>query len=102
MKVCVQGLWHLGSVTAGSLAPVGHEVVGLDFDEKVIRGLRAGKPPIFEPGLGEMIGAGLVSGRLRFAASVEELPSDVELHWVAPFFEKATAVRYVAVGTPLN
>jgi UDPglucose 6-dehydrogenase len=83
MKVCVQGLWHLGSVTAGCLASVGHEVVGLDFDEEVIRGLRAGKSPIFEPGLEEMIGTGLDSGRLRFAASLEELPGDIELLWVA-------------------
>src|SRR3990172_8802362 len=79
MKVCVQGLWHLGSVTAGCLASVGHEVVGLDFDEEVIRGLRAGKPPILEPGLEDMIGAGLSFGRLRFAASIEELPSNIEL-----------------------
>ncbi len=83
MKVCVQGLWHLGSVTAGCLAAVGHEVVGLDFDERVIRVLRAGKPPIFEPGLEKMIGAGLDSGRLQFVARLEELPSDIELLWVA-------------------
>lgn len=83
MKVCVQGLWHLGSVTAGCLASVGHEVVGLDFDEHVIRVLRAGKPPVFEPGLEKMIRAGLDSGRLQFAASIEELPSDIELLWVA-------------------
>ena len=83
MKVCVQGLWHLGCVTAGCLAAVGHEVVGLDFDEHVIRVLRAGKPPIFEPGLEEMVGAGLNSGRLQFAASLDELPSDIELLWVA-------------------
>ena len=82
MKVCVQGLWHLGSVTAGCLASVGHEVIGLDFDERVIRGLRAGKPPIFERGLEEKIGAGLDSGRLRFIASLEELPGDIELLWV--------------------
>ena len=30
MKVCVQGLWHLGSVTSACLAAVGHDVVGLD------------------------------------------------------------------------
>lgn len=82
MKVCVQGLWHLGSVTAGCLASVGHAVVGLDFDKDVIRGLRVGKPPIFEPGLEEIIGAGLDSGRLRFAASLGELPSDIELLWI--------------------
>ena len=83
MKVCVQGLWHLGSVTAGCLASVGHDVVGFDFDEEIIRGLRMGKPPIFEPGLEEMIRANLDSGRLRFVTRLEELPSDIELLWVA-------------------
>ena len=83
MKVCVQGLWHLGSVTAGCLATLGHKVVGLDFDEYVIRGLRASKPAIFEPGLKEMIATGLDSGRLQFIASLEELPSDIEVLWVA-------------------
>ena len=83
MKVCVQGLWHLGSVTAACLASVGHEVVGLDFDKRVIQGLRTCKPPIFEPGLEEMVEAGLDSGRLQFSASLEELPSDIELLWVA-------------------
>lgn len=82
MKVCVQGLWHLGSVTAGCLASLAHEVVGLDFNGGVIRELRRGKPPIFEPGLEEMIGAGLGSGRLRFAATLDELPNDIELLWV--------------------
>jgi UDPglucose 6-dehydrogenase len=83
MKIWVQGLWHLGSVTAGCLASVGHEVVGFDFNVTVIQGLRAGKPPIFEPGLEEMIRAGLDSGRLRFVESPAELPDDIELLWVA-------------------
>lgn len=82
MRVCVQGLWHLGSVTAGCLASVGHDVVGLEFDENVIRGLRAGQPPVFEPGLQAVIAAGLNSGRLKFAASLDQLPSDIELLWV--------------------
>lgn len=82
MKVCVQGLWHLGSVTAASLASAGHEVIGLDFDEGVIQRLRVGKPPIFEPGLEDMIRANLDSGRLRFTASLKELPDDIELLWV--------------------
>ena len=83
MKVCVQGLWHLGSVTAGCLASVGHAVVGFDFDEDITRGLRAGQAPVFEPGLEDMIRSGLDSGHLRFTASLEELPSDIELLWVA-------------------
>ena len=83
MKVCVQGLWHLGSVTAGCLASVGHDVIGLDFDKVLIEELRAGKPPIFEPGLEEIIMAGLDSGRLQFTSNLEELPSDIEFLWVA-------------------
>lgn len=82
MKVCVQGLWHLGSVTAGCLASVGHEVVGFDFDDEVIRGLRRGNPPIYEPGLEKMIKDCLDSGRLRFMANPEALPRDIELFWV--------------------
>ncbi len=83
MKVCVQGLWHLGSVTSGCFASVGHEVVGLDFDGDLIREFQAGKPPIFEPGLEEMIGSGLASGKLKFISSVDNLPHDFEVLWVA-------------------
>lgn len=83
MKVCVQGLWHLGSVTTGCLSSVGHEVVGLDLNEEVVQGLQNGKPPIFEPGLEQMIAADLGAGRLRFTSSPDELPGDMELLWVA-------------------
>jgi UDPglucose 6-dehydrogenase len=83
MKICVQGLWHLGSVTAGCLASIGHHVIGLDFDVNVVSGLKKGKPPIFEPGLDELIGTGLESKRLKFISRAEEIPTDVELLWVA-------------------
>ena len=36
MKICVLGLWHLGTVTAACLAAGGHRVTGLDFDETLI------------------------------------------------------------------
>lgn len=55
--VCVQGLWHLGSVTAACLAAAGHQVIGLDFDEPTIAALRAGTPPVAEPGLAELLRA---------------------------------------------
>ena len=83
MKVCVQGLWHLGSVTAGCLASAGHEVIGLDFNEDITRGLQSGRPPIFEPGLEEIVRAGLDSGRLRFVTCIEDIPGDIELLWIA-------------------
>ena len=66
MKVCVSGLWHLGSVTAACLASAGHDVTGLDPDPNVIERLGRGTPPLFEPGLEDLVKSGLASGRLRF------------------------------------
>ena len=55
MNVVVQGLWHLGSVTAACLAAAGHRVIGLDADASTIAKLREGKAPISEPGLDELL-----------------------------------------------
>lgn len=51
MIVCVQGLWHLGTVTAACLAEAGHRVIGLDHVAATVAGLRAGTSPVAEPGL---------------------------------------------------
>ncbi len=51
MIVCVQGLWHLGSVTAACLAAAGYRVIGLDFDRTTVATLAGGTAPIAEPGL---------------------------------------------------
>lgn len=82
MKICVQGLWHLGSVTAACLASVGHDVVGLDGDSKNISKLNQGKAPLFEPGLNEMIHNEINQGHLRFSQSSREALADAELLWV--------------------
>ena len=66
MKICVQGTWHLGSVTAACLADKGHKVIGLDYDTNVINSLSKGKAPIYEPGLDDLIGKGLAEKRLSF------------------------------------
>ena len=46
----VQGLWHL-KLSVASLASVGHQIVGLDFCNDVVKELTAGTAPVFEPGL---------------------------------------------------
>jgi|HubBroStandDraft_2_1064218.scaffolds.fasta_scaffold00408_7 UDPglucose 6-dehydrogenase len=51
----VVGLWHLGSVTAGCLADAGNHVIAVDPDPAVIEGLLAGRAPVFEPGLDELL-----------------------------------------------
>ena len=82
MKIAVLGLWHLGCVTAACCAKF-REVVGLDFDPQTIENLRAGKPPIFEPGLNDLIRDGLASGRLSFESDPAVALKDAELLWVA-------------------
>jgi UDPglucose 6-dehydrogenase len=82
MRVCVFGLWHLGCVTAACLARGGHEVIGLDPDAASIERLQQGEPPIFEPGLMDLIAEGLTAGKLRFTRNVAGALPDVDLVWV--------------------
>jgi UDPglucose 6-dehydrogenase len=83
VKVCVQGLWHLGTVTAAALASVGHAVAGLDYSTEVIAKLKLGEPPLFEPGLKELIAEQMAAGRLRFEEDPQAAASDAEVLWVA-------------------
>jgi len=83
MKVCVAGLWHLGTVTAACLAGGGHDVTGLDFDEAAAGALQAGKPPIFEPGLEALLEAGAASRCLRFTADAAAAVGGADVVWVA-------------------
>lgn len=83
MTICVVGLWHLGTVTAACLASAGHDVVGLDFDPDTVTRLRGGRAPLFEPGLDDLLAAGLAAGRLRFTGEAAEAVRDAELVWVA-------------------
>lgn len=82
MKVVVYGLWHLGCVTAAGLAEAGHQVVGVDPDPRRVEGLQAGRPPLLEPGLPELLAAGQSGDRLSFAADAREALADAEVLWV--------------------
>lgn len=82
MKICVFGLWHLGCVTAACLADNGFEVTGLDFDKSVVDSLRLGHPPLFEPGLEEMVKKGLASGSLRFTSDISDALRGQDIVWV--------------------
>ena len=74
---CVFGLWHLGSVAAACLAESGLLVRGVDPDPAVVGELRAGRPPIFEPGLEALIAQQVVAGRLSFRARQSEVVDHV-------------------------
>src|SRR3954469_24145505 len=83
VKVCVYGLWHLGSVTAACLPRYGIDTVGLDEDLTTIANLSKAVPPLHEPGLPELVDEGLKSGKLRFTTDAKSAVSAADVVWVA-------------------
>ncbi|WP_436758460.1 UDP-glucose dehydrogenase family protein [Streptosporangium sp. V21-05] len=86
-RLTVIGTGYLGATHAVCMASLGYDVVGLDVDSKKIERLQAGEVPFFEPGLPELLGKALESGRLRFTTSYEEAAAHGDIH-------------FVCVGTP--
>jgi UDPglucose 6-dehydrogenase len=82
MKIAVLGLWHLGSVTAACMSAAGHSVTAYDPDSNTVEGLAAGRPPVAEPGLTELIADGLRAGTLRVIADRAEAVHDADIVWV--------------------
>ncbi len=89
--VCVVGAGYVGLVTGSCLAEIGHRVVCVDSDPRKLKALKAGKVPIHEPGLDDVFKRVVKSGRLSFAASVEE---------GLKFKGRRAEVVFIAVGTP--
>jgi GDP-mannose 6-dehydrogenase len=72
MNVVVVGLGYVGAVTAACLAEVGHAVVGVDVDRQKVDEIEAGRSPIVEPRLEELVAAGRNSGRLQVTTDLAE------------------------------
>ena len=82
LNITVLGLWHLGCVTAACCAKH-FEVTGLDFDATNLAKLQTGQAPLFEPGLDDLLQAGLASGRLRFTGDIKAACGGADILWVA-------------------
>lgn len=72
MKLTIIGSGYVGLTTGACLAEVGHHVMCVDNDARKIETLLAGKIPIYEPGLENIIRKNVVSKRLQFTTSTEE------------------------------
>jgi UDPglucose 6-dehydrogenase len=81
MKIVVQGLWHLGSVTAACCAKY-FSVVGLDFDAANVVKLNSGHAPLLEPGLDEFIFAGLAAKKLSFTTDSKTACENADVLWL--------------------
>ena len=65
MRIAVFGLGYVGAVSAACLAGEGHAVIGVDPNDTKVGLINAGKPPIIEKDLGEIIRTTVSDGRLR-------------------------------------
>jgi UDPglucose 6-dehydrogenase len=87
MRVAMIGSGYVGLVSGACFADFGHEVCCVDKDPSKIEALEAGRMPIYEPGLEDLVRRNVAQGRLTFATDL------------APAVATADAV-FIAVGTP--
>ncbi len=83
MDVSIIGSGYVGLVTGACFAEVGHNVTCVDNDSRKIEILRAGKVPIYEPGLEELIHRNVSAQRLRFTSSVKEGVENSQVVFIA-------------------
>ena len=81
MKITVLGLWHLGCVTAACCARH-FQVTGLDFDAANIARLNQGQAPLLEPGLNELLAAGLAAKKLSFSDDPATACAQADVLWL--------------------
>ena len=89
MKVVVCGLGYVGTATAACLVRDGHTVVGVDTDPARSQAFCSGRASVYEPGVEELLRAGLADGRVFGSVSLADHADDAE-------------VVLVCVGTPVG
>ena len=72
MELCIIGSGYVGLVSGACFAEVGHHVVCVDNDQRKVDALQAGKIPIYEPGLEDLVHRNVGAKRLRFTNSIED------------------------------
>jgi GDP-mannose 6-dehydrogenase len=87
LKISIFGMGYVGTVSAGCLAHEGHEVVGVDPVPTKVDLINAGRSPIIEADIGEIIAATVKEGRLRATCDQDRAIAETDL-------------SFVCVGTP--
>ena len=87
MRIAVIGTGYVGLVTATCFAESGNDVIGMDANRQKIEVLEAGRLPIYEPGLQELVQRNRREGRLNFTSDLNSAVARAQ-------------IIFVAVGTP--
>lgn len=87
MKIAIVGTGYVGLVSGACFAEMGLDITCVDTDRAKIEALNAGRIPIYEPGLEELVRRNFDAGRLHFTTDLAACLDRVE-------------VVFTAVGTP--
>jgi len=87
VRISIFGLGYVGAVSLACLVRDGHDVVGVDVDPAKLDLIRAGKTPVVEEGMVDLMASVVASGRARVTADAREAVRDSE-------------ISLVCVGTP--
>ncbi|MEI7591429.1 MAG: nucleotide sugar dehydrogenase, partial [Deltaproteobacteria bacterium] len=83
MKLSIIGSGYVGLVSGACFAEVGHTVICVDNDQRKVDSLQAGKIPIYEPGLEELVYRNVAAQRLRFTNSIQDGVDHSEVVFIA-------------------
>jgi UDPglucose 6-dehydrogenase len=83
MDISIIGSGYVGLVTGACFADVGHNVFCVDNDARKVEALQAGKVPIYEPGLEEVIHRNVSAHRLTFTGSIQEGVDNSQIVFIA-------------------
>jgi UDPglucose 6-dehydrogenase len=83
MDISIIGSGYVGLVTGACFADVGHNVICVDNDQRKVEALQAGKIPIYEPGLEEVIHRNVSARRLRFTGSTKDGVDNSQIVFIA-------------------
>src|SRR3984893_13030731 len=83
MDISIIGSGDVGLVTGACFADVGHNVICIDNDPQKVKTLQAGRVPIYEPGLEEIIHRNVSAHRLRFSGSIKEGVDNSQIVFIA-------------------
>jgi UDPglucose 6-dehydrogenase len=89
MKICMIGAGYVGLVSAACFSEFGWQVTCVDKDGQRLAEMEAGRSPIYEPGLDDLLARNVKAGRIRFTGDLGPAARDAD-------------VIFLAVGTPMR
>jgi UDPglucose 6-dehydrogenase len=87
LRITMIGSGYVGLVSGTCFADFGHDVICVDKDNGKIERLLAGKMPIYEPGLEDLVARNVAAGRLKFTTDLKEAVAGAD-------------AIFIGVGTP--